>query len=262
LIGTVPDILSRIVASKRQDLAQAPLDRASLESEAERMRVSRRDFRRALAARPAIIAEIKRASPSRGVLAEDFDVPARAARYECGGAAALSVLTDEKFFGGSLEDLVRARHAVTVPVLRKDFTVDPIHVVEAAAHGADAILLIAAILSETELREWRELAAGFGMASLVEVHNRQELEAAAASGAEIIGVNNRNLATFEVSIETSLELAPHLPPGALKVSESGIHSAADVRRLREAGFTAFLVGESLMRSADPARAIRELAGAA
>jgi indole-3-glycerol phosphate synthase len=171
-------------------------------------------------------------------------------------------LTDEKFFGGSLDDLVRARNAVTVPVLRKDFTVDPIHVVEAAAYGADAILLIAAILSETELREWRELAAGFGMASLVEVHNLQELEAATASGAEIIGVNNRNLATFEVSIETSLELAPHLPPGALKVSESGIHSAEDVRRLREAGYTAFLVGESLMRSGDPAQAIRELAGAA
>ena len=262
MIDAVPDILARIVARKREELPDtvAALDR--LEAEAERQLAARRDFRAALAARsPAIIAEVKKASPSRGVLAGDFD-PARIARqYQAGGAAALSVLTDESFFQGSLSDLRQARTAVTVSVLRKDFTIFLAHVVEAAAAGADAILLIAAILSERELRDWRELAARYRMAALVEVHNRRELDAAVAAGSDLIGVNNRDLATFEVALETSLELAAHMPAGTLRVSESGIHHAEDVRRLGAAGYHAFLVGEHLMKSGDAAAALRALVAA-
>jgi len=147
---------------------------------------------------------------------------------------------------------------VNVPVLRKDFTIAPEHILEAAAHGADAILLIAAILTERELRDFREAAARWKMAALVEVHNRRELDTAVAAGSDIIGVNNRDLTTFEVTLETSLSLAPHMPAGTLLISESGIHSAADIGRLRDAGYSAFLVGEHLMRSGDPAAALREL----
>ena len=182
-----------------------------------------------------------------------------AAAYETGGAAALSVLTDERFFQGSLADLQQARTAVKVPVLRKDFTIAPEHILEAAAHGADAILLIAAILSERELRDFREAAARWRMAAMVEVHNRRELDVAIAAGSELVGVNNRDLTTFEVTLETSLSLAPFMPRGALAVSESGIRSAADIGRLRAAGYSAFLVGEHLMKSGDPAAALRELA---
>ena len=219
----------------------------------------RRDFRAALMAHtPAIIAEVKKASPSKGVLCADFDPARIAAQYESGGASAISVLTDESFFQGSLRDLESARARVAVPVLRKDFTIATSHVLEAAAHGADAILLIAAILSEREIRDFREAAAGFRMAALVEVHNRRELDVAIAAGSDIIGVNNRDLGTFEVTLETSLELAAHIPAGALCVSESGIHDARDIARLREAGYTAFLVGEHLMKSGDPATALRAL----
>jgi indole-3-glycerol phosphate synthase len=151
-----------------------------------------------------------------------------------------------------------AREAATLPVLRKDFTVDEYHVVEAAAHGADAILLIAAILDDRQLRGLRELAVRYRMAALVEVHTEAELERALAAGADLIGVNNRDLKTFEVAIETSLRLAPGIPPGVVKVAESGIHSAADIRRLRDAGFDAFLVGEHLMQSAKPSEALRAL----
>ncbi len=256
----VPDILARIVAAKRAELSAMESRRSELERRAGERAESRRDFRAALQDRmPAIIAEIKKASPSKGLLAEDFD-PARTARaYEAGGAAALSVLTDEKHFRGSLADLEAARAAVALPALRKDFTIDELHVLEAAAHGADAILLIAAALTEAEMRRFRELAAAFGMAALVEVHNERELEAAVASGAGIIGVNNRNLHTFEVTLETSLRLAEKIPDGAVRVSESGIRSAADIGTLRQAGYQAFLVGEHLMKSADPARALRALA---
>jgi len=219
----------------------------------------RRDFRAALAVRvPAIIAEVKKASPSKGVLAHDFDAARIAGQYERGGASALSVLTDESFFQGSLADLEAARASVALPVLRKDFTIATEHIAQAAAHGADAILLIAAILSEREIRDFREAAARFHMAALVEVHDRRELDVATAAGAEIIGVNNRNLNTFEVTLETSLRLAEHMPAGALRVSESGIHNARDIATLRAAGYTAFLVGEHLMKSGDPAAALREL----
>ena len=217
---------------------------------------------RSVAARtPAIIAEAKKASPSRGLLVPDFDPARIASAYERGGASAISVLTDGPFFQGSLADLETARAAISLPVLRKDFTIAPEHVLQAAAHGADAILLIAAILSEREMRDFREAAAHFRMAALVEVHSRPELDAAVASGAQIIGVNNRDLTTFEVTLETSLRLAEHMPAGALLVSESGIHNASDISRLRAAGYHAFLVGEHLMKAGDPAAALAKLVGA-
>lgn len=245
MLKTVPDILAQIVDEKRRDL----LERRP------------RPFREALLrAKPAIIAEIKKASPSKGVLSSTFSPAKLAQAYEAGGAAALSVLTDEKHFQGSLNDLLEARKGVTLPVLRKDFTIDHFHVIEAAAHGADAILLIAAILSEKQLRDFRELADRFGLASVVEVHDREELDVALASGADIVGVNNRDLHTFAVDLKTSLRLAEHIPSHVLKISESGIHSKADVTRLAAAGFDAFLVGEHLMRSANPAAALRELLG--
>ena len=222
----------------------------------------RRDFHAALAARtPAIIAEVKKASPSKGVLATNFDPPGTAKAYERGGAAAISVLTDGPFFQGSLAHLESARAAIGLPVIRKDFTIADAQIAEAAAHGADAILLIVAILTEREIRDFREAAARFGMAALVEVHSRQELDVAIAAGAELIGVNNRDLATFEVTLETSLRLAEHMPAGALRVSESGIHDAADIARLRAAGYSAFLVGEHLMKSGDPAAALARLVAA-
>lgn len=256
---TIPDILSRIVEQKRDGLGALRARQAELERRAETRLANRRDFRAALLRRtPAVIAEIKRASPSRGTLAAAVDPAALARAYQRGGAAALSVLTDGEFFQGSLTDLETAREAVTVPVLRKDFTLEEAHVVEAAAAGADAVLLIAAILTTGEMRRLRELASRFRLAALVEVHAVDELEAALDSGAEIIGVNNRNLHTFDVDLDTSLRLAERMPDGILKVSESGIHSAADVARLRAAGFQAFLVGEHLMRSPDPEAAVRAL----
>lgn len=256
---TIPDILSRIVEHKRDSLGALRARQAELERRAEARRAGRRDFRAALLGRtPALIAEIKKASPSRGLLAAAVNPAALARTYQRGGAAALSVLTDGDFFHGSLSDLETAREAVTLPVLRKDFTLEEAHVVEAAAAGADAVLLIAAILTAGEMRRLRELAARFGMAALVEVHGEAELEAALDSGAEIVGVNNRNLHTFEVNLEASLRLAERMPDGILKVSESGIRSAADVARLRAAGYQAFLVGEHLMRSPDPEAAVRAL----
>lgn len=189
---------------------------------------------------------------------EDFRPVELARQYERGGAAALSVLTDRDFFQGTLADLECARAACSLPVIRKDFTISEYHVLEAAAHRADAILLIVAILDPSQLRAFRELATEFGMASLVEVHDRRELGIALESGAQIVGVNNRDLRTFQVSLDTSIQLAPEIPPTVVKVSESGIFHSADVRRLMGAGYDAFLVGEHLVKSGDPARAIREL----
>src|SRR5579864_9042466 len=255
MLKAIPDILAQIVERKKQELGQR-LD--GLKRRAEESISKRRDFAAALAQRrPAVIAEIKKASPSKGVLAEQFDPASIARAYEQGGAAALSVLTDEKHFQGSLPDLKSARDAASLAVLRKDFTIDPYHVEEAAAHGADAILLIAAILTEREMRDFRELAEHYRMAALVEVHEADELERAVASGARMIGVNNRNLHTFEV-LDTALRLAEKIPAGAIKVAESGIHSAQDIQRLTAAGYDAFLVGEHLMKSGDPANALRAL----
>jgi len=262
LVESIPSILARIVAAKQEKLASVRARAARWEQLAECHRRERRDFEAALRAPAvAVIAEVKKASPSKGVLAADFDPVRTACQYQTGGAAALSVLTDEEFFQGSLADLERARTATRLPVLRKDFTIAAEHVLEAAAHGADAILLIAAILSEREMRDYREAAARFGMAALVEVHNRRELDLALASGARIIGVNNRDLATFEVSLDISRRLAEWIPAGVLRVSESGIHTAADIATLRAAGYAAFLVGEHLMKAADPAAALRKLVAA-
>ena len=259
MIETIPDILARIVAKKREELGHSVPLIEQWEREAEVRLASRRDFRAALTGRAAaIIAEVKKASPSKGLLSADFDPARIAAAYESGGAAAVSVLTDESFFQGSLRDLENARASIGLPVIRKDFTVAPIHILEAAAHGADAILLIAAILTDRQIRDFREAAARYRMTALVEVHNRRELDMAIAAGSDVIGVNNRDLATFEVTLETSLGLAEHMPEGAVRVSESGIHNAEDIARLRAAGFDAFLVGEHLMKSGDPAAALRKL----
>jgi len=258
MVHAVPDILAKIVDTKRSELAVLARDRAALERKAQD-RSPARDFRAALLSHPrAVIAEIKKASPSKGVLLETFEPPKIARMYNDGGAACLSVLTDQDYFQGSLTDLEAARGAVPLPVLRKDFTIDPLHVIEAAAHGADAILLIAAILTEREMRDLRELASQFGMAALVEVHDAPELQSAIHSGADLIGVNNRNLHTFEVTLDTSLRLVEKIPQSAVKVAESGIHQRADVQKLAAAGFQAFLVGEHLMKSADPAAALKEL----
>jgi indole-3-glycerol phosphate synthase/phosphoribosylanthranilate isomerase len=259
LIDTIPDILARIVARKHEELAREVPPTGQWERDAELRLATRRDFRAALTARaPAIIAEVKKASPSKGLLSADFDPVRLAAAYERGGASALSVLTDESFFQGSLAHLQNARAAVSLPVIRKDFTIATSHILEAAAHGADAILLIAAILTERQIRDFREAADGYRMAALVEVHNRRELDIAIAAGSDTIGVNNRDLTTFEVTLDTSLRLAEHMPAGVIRVSESGIHDARDIAKLSAAGFTAFLVGEHLMKSGDPAAALRKL----
>ncbi len=255
----VPDILAKIVASKQEELAGTHSTREEWERLASANRNEIRDFREALLTHtPSVIAEIKKASPSKGLIASMFDPPAIARSYEQGGAAALSVLTDRKFFQGDLAYLQAARAAVGLPALRKDFTLNEYHVAEAAAHGADAILLITAIHTIESLRRLREYASQFGMAALVEVHDEGELAVALDSGATIVGVNNRNLRTFQVSLDTSLRLAERIPNGVVRVSESGIESAADVHRLSDAGYQAFLVGERLMRAPDPAAAVREL----
>jgi indole-3-glycerol phosphate synthase len=254
-----PTVLERIVAHKRRELAEQATPVDELTALAELNLPLRRDFSAALRREgPAIIAELKRASPSKGLLAPDYRPAVTAPGYERGGAAALSVLTDERFFQGALADLETARGATRIPVLRKDFTTDPYHVVEAAAHGADAVLLIVAILSDPELRNFRELAEQFRMTALVEVHDENELQRAIDSGARVIGVNNRDLRTFEVRLDTALRLAERIPEGAIRVAESGIGSADDIRTLRAAGYDAFLIGEHLITSADPAQAVQDL----
>lgn len=219
-------------------------------------------LRRSAARGPAVIAEIKKASPSKGLIREDFDVEWLARRYQVGGAAALSVLTDEPFFQGSLRNLELASKAARLPCLRKDFMVDEYQVVEARAHRADAILLIAAALTGGEMRRFAELARSLKLDVLVEVHTGEELkgvlDALGASGADAIGVNNRDLKTFAVRLETSLELAGQIPATSVRVAESGISTAEDLARLRSAGFDAFLIGESLMRQPDPGVALAEL----
>jgi indole-3-glycerol phosphate synthase len=258
-LRTASGILAAIVQHKREEVAELHSRMAQLEAEAHERKLPPRKFAEALKSRrPAIIAEIKKASPSKGLLQPDFHPAFIAHFYEEGGAACLSVLTDGQYFQGSLHDLEAARAAVGLPVLRKDFTIDRVQIFEAAAHGADAILLIAAILEASELTAFRELAASLGLAALVEVHDSDELGKAVDSGAEIIGVNNRNLDTFEVSLDTSLRLSFQMPANVIRVSESGIHTRADIELLSGAGFNAFLVGESLMKSQDPVSALRTL----
>jgi indole-3-glycerol phosphate synthase len=255
-------VLERIVAAKRVEIAEArarvPL--AALQAQA-RAASPVRDFVAALRARqPAVIAEIKKASPSRGVLREQFDPAAIARSYEKAGAACLSVLTDREFFQGAPQHLAAARAACALPVLRKDFVIDPYQVFESRALGADCILLIAACLSSAELSELEQQATDLGMAVLVEVHAAQELEAAARLKTPLIGVNNRNLRTFETRLDTTLSLLPRVPPGRIVVTESGILGPADVQRMRAAGVETFLVGEAFMRAPDPGGALRELFG--
>jgi len=261
-----PDILNRIIAVKREEIAAAKLRRgqASLRSDAE----SRRDTRGFAAAlrgkigagRAGVIAEVKKASPSKGVLREHF-VPAEiASSYERGGAACLSVLTDERFFQGATGHLEQARDACALPVLRKDFMVDAYQVFEARALGADCILLIAACLDDALMTDLEAQARSLGMDVLVEVHDGAELERALRLTTPLVGINNRNLRSFEVSLETTLGLLPSVPADRLAVTESGILARADVRRMREAGANAFLVGEAFMRAADPGAALADLFG--
>ena len=258
------DILQRIVGVKRQEIAQAKArrDEASLRRDAE-ARGDARGFEAALrvtigAGRAAVIAEIKKASPSKGVLREHF-VPAEiAASYERGGAACLSVLTDESFFQGSSAYLQQARGACALPVLRKDFIVDAYQVFEARAMGADAILLIAACLDDALMADLEEQALALGMAVLVEVHDGAELDRALRLKTPLLGINNRNLRTFEVTLETTLGLLSAVPADRLLVTESGILAATDVRRMRAAGVQAFLVGEAFMRAPDPGAALAAL----
>jgi indole-3-glycerol phosphate synthase len=218
-----------------------------------------RDFIGALRGKnPAVIAEIKRASPSKGVLRADFDPAAIARSYEQGGAACMSVLTDLQFFQGSPEHLRAARGACRLPALRKDFVVDPYQVFESRALGADCILLIAACLSPGQMSELESIAETLRMAVLVEVHDRAELDLALRLKTPLLGVNNRNLKTFETRLETTLELAAHVPKDRLLVAESGILSRADVDKLRNGGVRAFLVGEAFMRAPDPGEALARL----
>jgi indole-3-glycerol phosphate synthase len=220
----------------------------------------RRPFAEALV-RPGVnvIAEFKRRSPSRGLLRADLTPDGTARAYETAGAAALSVLTEEDFFGGSLQDLRLARGATrSLPALRKDFVVDPYQIWEARAAGADAVLLIAAALDDRELRALLAEAHAARLEALVEVHDQGELDRALAAEARLVGVNNRNLKTLEVSLEIALSLAPLIPDEVVAVAESGIRQGADVRRLRDAGYDAFLVGEHLMAASDPGRALKSL----
>jgi indole-3-glycerol phosphate synthase len=258
------DILDRIVAVKRQEVAAG---RARCGPEAMRRRAASRggtrDFVAALrervdAGRPAVIAEIKKASPSRGVLREDFRPAEIAASYERHGAGALSVLTDVSFFQGAPEYLDAARSATALPVLRKDFMVDEWQIVESRALGADAVLLIVAALDDAELRDFEAAALELGMAVLVEVHDELELDRALSLRTPLLGINNRNLRTFEVTLDTTLGLLPRIPAGRLVVTESGILARTDVRRMQAAGVNAFLVGEAFMRAADPGAALAGL----
>ena len=263
--------LDTILASTRASVAAAKerVPRPVLEKIAERHRP--RDWaaalRRVAATGPAVIAEIKKASPSKGLIRAEFDAAWLAQRYAAGGAAALSVLTDEPYFQGSLRNLELASEAVAIPCLRKDFMVDEYQIVEARAHRADAILLIAAALDDWEMKRFSAAAHDLELSVLVEVHTGAELDrvlgALGDQGADAIGVNNRDLKTFDVRLEVSLELAERIPASVVRVTESGIFTSDHVSQLRAAGFDAFLIGESLMRQPDPGAALETLlAGAA
>lgn len=269
-------ILEKIVREKRQEVARLPqqaISAATLRS-AIRERGDHRDFLQALrqpaTGNIALIAEVKKASPSAGIIRADFDPVAIARQYEAAGASCLSVLTDEKFFQGALNYLEEIRRAVNLPLLRKDFIIDERQILEAIRWGADAILLIVSILDDTQLKRFHDLATDAGLAALVEVHDESELERASSAGATLIGVNNRDLKTFKVDLATTERIARRLYPSGrgraagasnpepLLVAESGIHTQSDVQRLAACGAQAILVGESLMREHNMAAKIREL----
>jgi indole-3-glycerol phosphate synthase len=236
-----------------QTRARIPLGQVQ---EAAQARHERRDFAAALSGNGLrVIAELKKASPSRGLLRHDYRCRELAQGYEAAGAAALSVLTEEQFFHGSVTDLIDARDAVGLPVLRKDFIFDSYQVYESAAANADALLLIIAVLPDSALRELIELCGGLRIAALVEVHTEEEVVRAVNAGSRLIGVNNRDLKTFEVTLETSLRLRARIPPHCLAVSESGIRTVANLLRLRQAGYDAVLIGEHLMTANDPGAAL-------
>ena len=255
-------ILDEILEQKQRELAaaRAHVSDAAMATRAEAVAEATRGFRRALSdgAAPRIIAEIKRRSPSRGEIRPDFDLAACAKAYFEGGAAALSVLTDARYFGGRLEFLAQVRATVPLPLLRKDFVVAAYQIDEARVAGADAVLLIVAALSRTQLVALQARALALGLDVLVEVHDEAELDVALGAGAYLVGINNRDLRTFGVDLAVSERLAKRIPPDVLIVAESGISSGADVRRLAAAGARAFLVGESLMREPDPGIALRML----
>jgi indole-3-glycerol phosphate synthase len=255
-------VLDEIVANTQAEVARrrSAIPREMLEGQCGAAPATR-DFEGALRPSPGtvrLIAEVKKASPSRGVLARDVDPVTLATTYATHGAHAISVLTDEKYFHGSLDDLRRVRAAVDVPLLRKDFTIDEYQLWESRAAGADAVLLIVSILEPPKLGELLAAAKGLGLAALVECHTAAELDQALAVGSRIIGINNRDLATFQTRVETTLELLPLIPPGPIVVSESGFFTAADVRRVVSAGAHAVLVGEGLVRAPDVPAKIREL----
>ncbi len=263
------DILRQILERKRVEVAAARAARslASLRADAEafgaRDEGVPRGFERALRARiaagaPGVIAEIKRASPSQGLLRDPFDPAAIAVSYAAAGAACLSVLTDRDFFQGELEHLVAARAACSLPVLRKDFVIDEYQLYEARAHGADCVLLIVAALGDEQLRDLEACAYGLGMDVLVESHDAAELERALALRTALIGINNRNLRTFAVSLATTLDLLTRIPPQRLVVTESGIRVPENVGQMRAAGVNAFLVGEAFMRAPDPGAELARL----
>jgi indole-3-glycerol phosphate synthase len=266
-----PDtFLETILASTRATVnaskAVTPLGELERRALAHHPRGWAAALRRQAAAGTAVIAEVKKASPSKGVIRADFDAAWVARRYKAGGAAALSVLTDEPYFQGSLRNLQLASAAVPLPCLRKDFIVDEYQIVEARAYRADAILLIAAALTNAEMKHLASVAGGFSLDVLVEVHTAEELDrvldtgiaALGESGAGAIGVNNRDLKTFEVTLDTSLTLIERIPASVVRVTESGIFTAQDIAKMRQAGFDAFLIGESLMRQPDPGAALAAL----
>ena len=258
------DILDKIVAVKREEVAASlrhkPLDVVRADAES---RVLTRDFEGAMRAKiaagqAAVIAEIKKASPSKGVLRAEF-IPADIAQsYAEFGAACLSVLTDKQFFQGSVDFLKQARASCDLPVLRKDFMIDPYQIYEARAMGADAVLLIAACLDDAQMADMEAVARSLDMAVLVEVHDRAELDRALKLKTRLVGINNRNLKTFEVSLQTTLDMLPDVPADRLLITESGIQTPDDVRRMREAKVHAFLVGEAFMRADEPGEALAKL----
>jgi indole-3-glycerol phosphate synthase len=257
------DVLTKIIAVKREEIAASrqakPIEALQREGEAQPVR----DFVGALRAKhadglPAVIAEAKKASPSKGLIRDPFEPAQISASYQRHGAACMSVLTDRKFFQGSAADLTAARNACALPVLRKDFMVDPYQIHEARAMGADCILLIAAALEPAQMRDFEALAHSLKMAVLVEVHSREELDVALTLKTPLVGINNRNLRTFEVTLDTTLGMLRDIPDDRIVVTESGILRPADVERMRDAGVDTFLVGEAFMRAPDPGAELARL----